>query len=38
MPEVADYVGFRPIYEGSKIDRQELVRLTMQTLKELGYE
>lgn len=36
--ETADYVGFRPIYEGSRIDRRELVRLTLQSLRELGYE
>lgn len=36
--ESADYMGFKAIYEGSKVDRKELVRLTLQTLKELGYE
>lgn len=37
-PETADYVGFRPIYEGSRVDRRELVRLTVQSLREMGYE
>ncbi|CAO1634740.1 unnamed protein product [Parajaminaea phylloscopi] len=36
--ETANYDGFRPIYEGSRIDRRELVRLTLQSLRELGYE
>lgn len=37
-PETADYVGFRPVYPGSRIDRKELVKLSLQTLRELGYE
>ncbi|CAO1625466.1 unnamed protein product [Sympodiomycopsis kandeliae] len=37
-PESADYQGFRPIYPDSNVDRKELVRLTIQTLRDLGYE
>ncbi|PWN25950.1 WD40 repeat-like protein [Jaminaea rosea] len=37
-PETADYAGFRPLYEGSRVDRRELVRLTVQSLREMGYE
>ena len=36
--ETADYVGFRPVAEGSKIDRKEMVKLTIQNLRDLGYE
>jgi hypothetical protein len=30
--------GFRPLFEGSRLDRTEFVRITLQSLKELGYE
>ena len=33
-----DQQSFRPLYEGSQLDRTEFVRITMQSLKELGYE
>lgn len=29
---------FRPLYEGSRLDRTEFVRIALQSLKELGYE
>lgn len=33
-----DQLRFRPLYEGSRLDRTEFVRITLQSLKELGYE
>lgn len=33
-----DQFSFRPLYEGSRLDRTEFVRITLQSLKELGYE
>lgn len=30
--------GFSPLYPGSQIDRQELVRLTLQCLQDAGYD
>lgn len=30
-------IEFKPLWQGSDIDRREFVRLTMQTLMEMGY-
>lgn len=30
-------ITFKPLWKGSEIDRREFVRLTMQTLQEMGY-
>lgn len=30
-------LSFKPLWKGSEIDRREFVRLTMQTLEEMGY-
>lgn len=30
--------GFKPLYEGSRLDRTEFIRITLQSLKELGFE
>lgn len=30
--------GFRPLHEGSHLDRTEFIRITLQSLKELGFE
>jgi hypothetical protein len=35
---LADDSLFHPLYEGSSLDRRELIRLAMQTLTEMGYE
>lgn len=29
---------FRPLHEGSHLDRTEFIRITLQSLKELGFE
>jgi hypothetical protein len=29
---------FKPLYEGSRLDRTEYIRITLQSLKELGFE
>jgi len=36
MPNDQD--GFKPLYEGSRLDRTEFIRITLQSLKELGFE
>ncbi|UZJ55348.1 hypothetical protein CBS101457_004668 [Exobasidium rhododendri] len=30
--------AFKPLYEGSRLDRTEYIRITLQSLKELGFE
>lgn len=40
MTDAMEYVGgvaFKPLWEGSQVDRREFVRLAMQTFKDLGY-
>lgn len=32
-----DEKGFKPLWPGSELDRRELVRLALQTFKEMGY-
>jgi hypothetical protein len=33
-----DGQAFRPLHEGSRLDRTEFIRITVQSLKELGFE
>ena len=40
MTDAMDYAQgavFKPLWEGSQVDRREFVRLAMQTFKDLGY-
>ena len=38
VDEYADAPAFSPLFPGSSIDRRELVKLTLQTLREMGYD
>ncbi len=38
MDEYADASSFKPLFPGSSIDRRELVKLTLQSLREMGYD
>lgn len=33
-----DEQGFRPLHEGSQLDRTEFIRITLQSLREMGFE
>lgn len=36
--EDPDEANFKPMFDGSSIDRREFIRLTLQSLKDLGYQ
>jgi len=36
--EDLDEGKFKPMFEGSSVDRREFIRLTLQSLKDLGYQ
>lgn len=38
LQEEQQQQGFRPLHEGSHLDRTEFIRITLQSLKELGFE
>lgn len=38
MHDYADATSFHPLFPGSSIDRRELVKLTLQSLREMGYD
>ncbi|EST05149.2 WD40 repeat [Kalmanozyma brasiliensis GHG001] len=38
VDEYADVSAFAPLFPGSSIDRRELVKLTLQSLREMGYD
>ncbi|KAJ9479338.1 Glucose-induced degradation protein 7 [Pseudozyma hubeiensis] len=38
MDDYAEVQAFAPLFPGSSIDRRELVKLTLQSLREMGYD